>query len=99
MVPLRLDEMRAELSSWFRWYNGCRPHMALRSRTPDEVYRDLEPANEQPRYEPRRRYPLDAWCASPQTKVKGRRGVKLRLDVSCFEGRRHLPVVGIRPVA
>lgn len=98
-VPLRIASTRAELSSWLHWYNGYRPHMTLRGRTPDEVYRDLEPANEQPRYEPRRRYPLDAWCASPQTKVKGRRGVKLRLDVSYSEGRRHLPVVGIRPAA
>ena len=99
MVPLRLEEMRAELDCFFRCYNGSRPNMVLQGRTPHEVYLDREPANEKPRYEPRRRYPLDAWCASPQTKVMGRRGVKLRLDVSCFEGRRHLPVVGIRPAA
>ena len=61
--------------------------------------KSTSPANEKPHYEPRRRYPLDAWCASPQTKVKGRRGVKLRLDVSYFGGCRHLPVASIRPAA
>ena len=73
--------------------------MVLQAQTPHEAYLGRKPANEQPRYEPRRRYPLDAWCASPQTKVKGPHGVKLRFDVSYFEGRRRLPVVGIRPAA
>ncbi len=98
-VPLRIEKMRAELSSWVRWYNGCRPHMTLGGRTPDEVYFERAPANEKPRHEPRRKYPRDAWCASPQTKVKGRRGVRLRLDVRCFEDRKHLPVIEVRPAA
>ena len=31
-------ELFQELSSWFLWYNGVRPHKALNKRTPDEVY-------------------------------------------------------------
>ncbi len=99
MVPLRVEKVRAELDAFFRWYNGQRPHMALRGRTPDEVYFWRKAADEQPRYEPRRKYPRDAWCASTQTKVKGRRGVRLRLDVSHFEGRKHLPLLSVRPAA
>ena len=91
--------MRVELSAYFRWFNEHRPNMALRGRTPCEVYFGRQPANEKPRYEPRHKYPRDAWCASPQAKVKGRRGVKLRLDVTHFEGRRHLPLVEVRPAA
>jgi hypothetical protein len=36
-------------------------------------------------------------CASPWAKVKGRRGVRLKL--SYLEGRRHLPVVALRRAA
>ncbi len=64
-----------------------------------EVYFRRKPANEKPRYEPRAKYPRDAWCASPQTKVKGRRGVRLKLEVCFLEGRRYLPVVEVRPAA
>ncbi len=86
--------------------------MALRGRTPDEVYFRRKPANEHPRYEPRWKYPRDAWSASPprrarhagQTKVKGRRGIRLKLEVRFFppsfdEGQHYLPVVEVRPAA
>ena len=73
--------------------------MALQGRTPNEVYFRRKPANEKPRYEPRAKYPRDAWCASPQTKVKGRRGVRLKLEVTHFEGRVHLPLINVRPAA
>ncbi len=99
LVPLRLVAMRKELSAYFAWHNGHRPNMALRGRTPDEVYYGRRPANERPRYEPRPRYPPDAWCASPQTKVKVPRGVRLELKVTHLEGRRHLPVVRLKQAA
>ncbi len=107
MVPLNIDKMRAELDCYFRWHNGHRPNTSLGGRTPDEVYFRRKPANEKPRYEPRAKYPRDAWCASPprsarpfgQTKVKGRRGVRLKLEVRYFEGRRYLPLVEVRPAA
>lgn len=31
-------ELSRELSSWFSWYNGVRPHQSLKKRTPDQVY-------------------------------------------------------------
>ena len=34
-------------------YNHNRPHSALHGKTPHEVYHDLLPACERPRYEPR----------------------------------------------
>jgi hypothetical protein len=90
---------------YVRWFNEHRPHTYLRGRTPNEVYFGRKPANEQPRLEPRLEYPQDAWCASPpaggspQTSVRGRRGVRLALEVSHFEGKRHLPVVALRRAA
>jgi hypothetical protein len=98
-VPFDIDAMRAELDVYVRWHNEHRPHTYLRGRTPDEVYFGRPPANEAPRLEPRLKYPRDAWCASPQTSVRGRRGVRLALQVSHFGGKRHLPVVSIKPAA
>ena len=64
-----------------------------------EVYFKRKPANERPRLEPRIRYPRDAWCASPQTEVRGRRGVRVDIEVSYYEGKQHLPLVTVRPAA
>ncbi len=91
--------MGAELDIYVRWHNELRPHTYLGGRTPDEVYFEREPANEAPRLEPRLKYPRDAWCASPQTSVRGRRGVRLELEVSHLEGKRHLPLAAVRPAA
>ena len=82
-----------------RWYNEHRPSQALSGRTPNEVYFDRAPANERPRYEPRRKWPRKSPCAAPRAKVKGRRGMRLELALSFLEGRKHLPVVEIRPAA
>ncbi len=98
-MPFDIEAMRAELDVYVRWFNEHRPHTYLRGRTPNEVYFGRKPANEQPRLEPRLKYPQDAWCASPQTSVRGRRGVRLALEVSYFGGKRHLPVVALRRAA
>ncbi len=99
LVPLDADRLREDLAVFISWYNGHRPNSGLRGRTPDEVHFDRKPANEAVRFEPRKKYPRDAWCASPQAKVKGRRGVRLELSVDYLEGRRQLPIVELRPAA
>lgn len=71
----------------------------LNGRTPNELYFDSVPKNERPRCEPRRKWPRDALCAAPWAEVKGRRGVKLELGVRFLEGRRHLPLIELRPAA
>jgi transposase InsO family protein len=99
LVPLTLEAMRREISLYVVWYNRFRPSMALAGRTPHEVYRDLRPANSQPRFEPRRKWPRQSPCASPQAPVKGRRGTKLHLVVGYLEGRRHLPIIALHRAA
>jgi hypothetical protein len=93
---LWLDEVRGELKLYCGWYNEHRPHQALGGRKPLEVYAHLPPANEEPRWEPRERWPRGAWCAGPRARVRGKRGVRLELRVGCVENRRHLPVFAIK---
>ena len=99
LVPFGLDAMRHEIACFTTWYNEYRPHTALGGRTPLEVYLDLPPANEAPRFEPRPRWPRKSRCASPAARVRGRRGVRFTLMLSHFENRTHLPVVELRRVA
>jgi putative transposase len=40
------SQLRAGLRYWFDFYNRARPHQALDDRTPDEVYRSLNPIAE-----------------------------------------------------
>ena len=98
-VPLRKADFDREISSYLAWYAEARPHMSLGGRTPNEVYYGRQPANEAPRLETRLKYPRDAWCASPQAPVKGRRGVRVDIEVTLFEGRQHLPVIALKTVA
>ena len=99
VVPVQVAKLRVEIPLYFVWYNHHRPHQGLGGCTPDEVYFHREPANEARKYEPRRNCPRGSPCAEPQAKVKGRRGVRLELKVSYLEGRKHLPVVGLRRAA
>ncbi|HMO11738.1 MAG TPA: DDE-type integrase/transposase/recombinase, partial [Actinotalea sp.] len=102
LVPLRLDELCAQIARWCRWYDQARPHQGLGGRTPVEVYEQcLVPANRAPRLEPRARYPADSPCAGPQATVRGTRGARLKLVVDGFEGGavRDLPTVGLRRAA
>jgi putative transposase len=99
LVPLRLNDMRAELVRYFQWYNLERPHTHLSGATPAEVLRRTRPANRRPRLEPRARYPANGRCAAPHVGAREPVGCGLRLTVSDFHGARHLPVVRIRKAA
>jgi len=99
LVPLRKDAMRRELAYYVSWYNEFRPHNFLEGKTPQEIYKDLVPANTHPRLEPRPRWPRGSPCASPQAKVSGKTGVKFVLTVAFMENRRHLPVLELRRAA
>ena len=88
--------MQTELNLIRQWYNEERPHHALSGRTPDEVYFDLPPNSEKPRLEPRPLYPAHSPCAAPQAPVRGSPGVRLQLQVTYLEGRRHLPIIRIK---
>ncbi len=96
IVPFRLNAMRHEVACYATWFNEHRPHTALAGRTPLEVYTGLPPANEAPRFEPRRLWPQESRCASPAARIKGKRGTRVGLAVSRFENRPHLPIVELR---
>ncbi|MBL7215780.1 MAG: transposase [Phycisphaerae bacterium] len=55
-----MDVMRQEIACYAHWYNKHRPHQSLKGATPLEIYEGVTPANQRPRYEPRRRWPVDA---------------------------------------
>jgi putative transposase len=96
-IPLRLADMRKSLATYLDWFNGQRPHEALAGRTPDEVYFNQPPANAQPRFEPRDRWPPGSRCAGTQTAVReGEPAVKLLLVVTTPAGQQHLPRVGLQ---
>ena len=98
LVPLKRAPLIEELDFFFAWYNGSRPHMTLNASTPNEVYHDLPPATEQPRFEPRLRWPSTAPCTAPQVPVRSRSGsVHVRVDF--LHGRKHLPVVALSHAA
>jgi putative transposase len=99
LVPLRSEPFRRELIWYADWFNQDRPHSSLNGKTPHEVYHDVLPACERPRYEPRARWPRSAPCASPHATVAGHRGAPIRLDVRYHTGRKHLPIVDLRLAA
>ena len=98
-MPYRRDSFRREIVLFAEWYNEHRPSTALIGRTPDEVYRDLPPACSSPRMEPRRQWPRGSPCAAPQATVRGRRGVRVELDVRYLAGRKHLPIITLARAA
>jgi transposase InsO family protein len=56
-VPLHGESFCRERALHAHWFNEERSHSALDGKTPHEVYHDLAPACERPRYEPRARWP------------------------------------------
>ena len=99
LVSLHSTTFRRELSWFTVWYNRHRPHTTLGGRTPGEVYFQKRPANRSPRFEPRALWPRPAPCALPQVLVKGQPGVRIGLEVSYQQKRKHLPVATIRRAA
>ena len=99
LVPFCPDGFWRELLLFIDWYNQHRPNMALKGRTPDEVYYDLPPANEQPRYEPRAGWPRGSPCAGPSAPLTGDPGVRITLDLRFEAGRKHLPIVSLKQAA
>ncbi len=95
----RRRRCRAELDSFFAWYNKCRPHTTLDGRTPNEVCFRLRPANRRPRIEPRESWPRPSPCAKPITLISGQPGDRFTLEVDFQDGRRHLPIVSLKRAA
>ena len=99
LVPRRLAGFRSGLTSFFAWYNECRPHTTLEGKTPNEVYFRLRPANQRPRIEPRHRWPRSSPCAKPRTLVAGQPGDRFTLQVNFHDGKEHLPIVSVKRAA
>jgi len=99
LVPYRRDAFQRELTAIADWYNQHRAHTTLGGRTPNEVYHDRFPTNRSPRFEPRDRWPRGSPCAKPHALVRGKTGVRVELEVTFHEGRRHLPIVKLKRAA
>jgi transposase InsO family protein len=98
-VPEEQSLFELEVGLIVDWYNQHRPHETLGGRTPNEVYFSRRAANEQPRLEPRERWPRGSPCARPQVGVEGKPGDPIVLEIDCLEGRRHLPIIRARRAA
>lgn len=95
IVPTSQREFEHELSLWATWYNEHRPHMALRGRTPDEIYHHRRAANTLPRIEPRVGLKHSSPCAKPRIMMAGKAGRKVKVELSFLEGRKHLPIIQV----
>jgi transposase InsO family protein len=98
-IPEEQSRYEQEASLIIDWYNEHRPHNTLDDKTLNEVYFFRQAANEQPRYEPRERWPRGSPCARPQAEVAGEPGDPIVLEIECLEGRRHLPIIRTRLAA
>ena len=99
LVPLQKPRFKHEVLLFVGWYNTHRPHNSLECRTPEERYKRTPPAALAPRFETRRRWPRSSPCAAPHTKIRGRCGTRLELNVRYVAGRKHLPIVALRRAA
>ncbi len=95
-IPEAQSQFEQEASLIIDWYNEHRTHNTLDGKTPNEVFYYRPAANEQPRHEPRERWPRGSPCATPQVDVHGEPGDPIVLEIDCLEGRRHLPVISTR---
>jgi hypothetical protein len=98
-VSLRRESFCRELAFFADWHRQHRAHSGLNGKTPHEVYHDLLPSCERPRYEPRARWLRSAPCAFPQVPVAGHYSTRIRLDVRYHRERKHLPIVALRHAA
>ena len=99
LIPEDQAQFEQELSLVRDWYNEHRAHETLGGKTPNEVFFSRPAANEQPRLEPRERWPRGSPCAAPRVPVKGKSGVQLELQVTYHANRKHLPVVTLNRAA
>ncbi|MGH7144437.1 MAG: hypothetical protein ACREJ2_09975 [Planctomycetota bacterium] len=98
-MPLTHKGMLAELLAYVAWFNHHRPHQGMGGRTPDEKYRCIQPKATYPRLEPRAHWPPGSPCAAPKAAVRGECSAKFTMDVSHFQGRKHMPLVTLKRVA
>jgi hypothetical protein len=98
-IPLRLEDFQTEVRWIVEYYNWHRPHTFLNGRTPNEACFPNIPANINPRFEPRKRWPTESKCAAPQAPLKDESGTTFSLHISYYEGRKHLPIVELKAVA
>jgi transposase InsO family protein len=99
LVPYHRYTFCRELALYVEWYNRHRPHEVLDGATPEEIYRDIRPASQAPRFEPRKRWPRGSPCARPAAEIRGRCGERLELNVGSLANRRHLPLVELQQAA
>jgi transposase InsO family protein len=99
LVALKRERFTKQLRHFTTWYNAHRPHMTHGGQTPDEVYYEQQPANSQPRVEPRTGWPTTSPCAAPRAPVSEKPGVKLAAEIRFLGGCRNLPIVTLRKAA
>jgi hypothetical protein len=98
-IPEDQTAFERELCLIVDWCNEHRPHSTLGGKTPNEVYFSRPAANEQPGFEPRKRWPRGSPCAKPLVGVEGEPGDPEILEIDCSHGRRHLPIIRARRAA
>ena len=98
-LPEDQPQFEREVELIIEWYNEHRPHDTLGGRTPNEVFFSRPAANEQPRIEPRPRWPRGSPCAVPHVDIDGKPGDPFVLKIDYLAGRRHLPIIRVRRAA
>ncbi len=98
-TPLNVKEFRKCVENYIQWYNAFRPHQSLDGVIPVEIYYDNIHANQLPRFEPREKWPKTSRCAKPYVPLKERPGIKLKLNISYYQGDKLLPIISLKKVA
>lgn len=93
-VPMGIHEMQEELVLFILWYNEYRPHSAFMKkqnkcdamgpRTPQEVYDGFQ---------------MLKMPNAPPEKINNCDLPPVKINISYFEGRKHLPIVEIKKAA
>ena len=103
LVPLNIEAMTTEVAAYVEWYGEHRPHQGLGGKTPNEVFEGRVAARDGPRWETRKRFPLESvrrqGDAGKVVKLGARRGVRIELVQGSVAERAHLPVIGLKRVA
>ncbi len=98
-VPEDQTQFEREVELVIEWYNEHCPHDSLNGRTPNEVFFSRPPANEQPRIEPRPRWPRGSPRAAPHVDIDGEPGDPFVLQIDHLAGRHHLPIIRVHRAA